>query len=218
MMKIKTNEDDIIAKEGYPFILGGLLSFPLFYKIGKKGLAFGCGLFGLFSLYFFRNPKRRVPQLEKSLISCADGKVVFVGNSFERYFLKKQVKRVSVFMSLFDVHVNRSPIDGTVVDIVYNKGKFISANKDKASYENEQCAIYLKTTDGRGVVVVQIAGLIARRIKTYPKIGEKIKKGDIIGLIRFGSRVDIYLEGDFEEMIGVGDRVKAGETVLGILK
>jgi len=217
-MNLKTNEKDIIAKEGYPIILGGVLSSLAFYNTKLKPLSYVLGSIGLFSIYFFRNPNRKVPSLKNGLVSSADGKIVYVGEAYERYFLKKYVKRISVFMSLLDVHVNRSPVDGSVVGKVYNKGKFIAANKEKASLENEQCAIHIKTKDGRDIVLVQIAGLIARRIETYPKVGDEVKKGEILGMIRFGSRVDVYVDGDFEETVRLNEKVKAGETILGLLK
>ncbi len=217
-MNLKTKEKDIIAKEGYPFILGGVLPLIALYNTRFKPLSFLFGSLGVFSLYFFRNPKRKVPSLKNSLVSGADGKIVYVGRAYERYFLRKYTKRISVFMSLFNVHVNRSPVDGTVVGKIYNKGKFIAANKEKASLENEQCAIHIKTKDGVNIVVVQIAGLVARRIETYPEIGDRVKKGDILGIIRFGSRVDIYIDGDFEETISINEKAKAGETILGLLK
>ncbi len=217
-MNLRTKEGDIIAKEGYPFILGGTLSALALHNTKLKPLSYVMGGIGFFSLYFFRNPKRKIPSLKNGLVSGADGKIVYVGEAYERYFLKKYTKRISVFMSLLDVHVNRSPIDGTVVGKVYNKGKFIAANKEKASLENEQCAIHIKTKEGRDIVLVQIAGMIARRIETYPKIGDDVKKGEIIGIIRFGSRVDVYIDGDFEETVHLNEKVKAGETILGLLK
>jgi len=217
-MNLKTNEKDIIAKEGYPFIGCGIAASLLLRVLGYRKLSYISAGFSAFSLYFFRNPKRSAPQLKNCVVSGADGVVVFVGKAYERFFFKKYTKRISVFMSLFDVHVNRSPVNGTVQGIIYNKGKFISANREKASLENEQCAIKIKTEDGRNIVMVQIAGLVARRIETYPKVGDSIKKGEIIGLIRFGSRVDIYVEGDFEESVKLKERVKAGETILGFMQ
>ena len=218
MMNLKTKESDPIAKEGLPIIAGSLFVSGLLYKWDKKTLASLTGLFSLFSTYFFRNPERKTPDLRNGVISAADGTVIFTGEGYERYFLKKYVKKISIFMSLFDVHVNRSPVDGFVVDIKYNRGKFFSANLDKASTENEQCAIHIKTEDKRDIVVVQIAGLVARRIVTYPKAGEQLNKGDIIGLIKFGSRVDIYIDGGFEQTVRLKEHVKAGETVLGLLR
>ncbi len=217
-MNLKTKEGDILAKEGYPIIAGGVLPALAFYNTKLKPLSYVFGSISLFSLYFFRNPKRKIPSLKNGLVSGADGKVVYVGEGYERFFLKKYTKRISVFMSLLDVHVNRSPIDGTVVGKIYNKGKFIAANKEKASLENEQCAIHIKTPDNKDIVLVQIAGLIARRIETYPEVGNEIKKGEILGLIRFGSRVDVYVDGNFEETVHLNEKVKAGETILGLLK
>ncbi len=217
-MNLKTDEGNIIAKEGYPFIAAGLGAAFFLRLLGFRRVSYIPFGFSLFSMYFFRNPKRTAPQLKNSVVSGADGVVVFSGEAYERFFLKKYTKRVSVFMSLFDVHVNRSPVDGVVEGIVYNKGKFISANKDKASLENEQCAIKIRTEDGRNIVMVQIAGLVARRIETYPQVGDSLKRGQILGLIRFGSRVDIYVEGDFEEAVKLKERVRAGETILGFMR
>ncbi|WP_025209761.1 phosphatidylserine decarboxylase family protein [Hippea sp. KM1] len=217
-MSLRTKEGDVIAREGYPFIASGIASSLLFYKMGLKPLAAAGALFGGFSLYFFRNPKRQPPVLKNALISAADGKVIFIGNAYERYFFKKETKRISVFMSLFDVHINRAPADGVVLDTVYNKGKFLPANVDKASTDNEQNAFLIETACGKRIVLVQIAGLVARRIAVYKKPKDAIKRGEIIGLIRFGSRVDIYIEDEFEEVVYLSEKVKAGKTVLGLFK
>ncbi|AEA33680.1 phosphatidylserine decarboxylase family protein [Hippea maritima] len=217
-MNLRTKESDIIAKEGYPFISGGIASSLLFYKFGLKSLAIAGALFGGFSLYFFRNPKRQPPILKNALISPADGKIVFIGDAYERYFFKKETKRISVFMSLFDVHINRAPADGVVLDSIYNKGKFLPANVDKASTDNEQNAYFIETACGKRIVVVQIAGLVARRIAVYKEPNDKLKRGEIIGLIRFGSRVDVYIEDEFEEVVYLSEKVRAGKTVLGLFK
>ncbi|WP_033378637.1 phosphatidylserine decarboxylase family protein [Hippea alviniae] len=217
-MSLKTKEGDIIAKEGYPFIAGGLISAALFYKLNLKTLAAAGGLFGLYSLYFFRNPTRKPPVLKRAIVSPADGKVISIGEHYERYFFKREVKRISVFMSLFDVHINRMPADGKIVSIVYKPGEFLSAFKEKASDVNEQTALLLDLACGKRVVVVQIAGLVARRVVTYPKEGQELKKGEIFGMIRFGSRLDVYVEDEFEETVRVKEKVKAGESILGIFK
>ncbi len=213
----KTEESDIIAKEGYPFIAGGFASAVFLYKKSKIASALSFS-FGAFSAFFFRNPKRVVPNMKNAVISAADGVVISKQEAYERYFFKKDVKRISVFMSLFDVHVNRSPISGKVIDVVYNEGKYLPAYREKASMDNEQNALLLEDEYGRKLVVVQIAGLVARRIVCYKKPGDEVKKGEIIGLIRFGSRVDIYTENEIFEFVNIKEKVKAGETILGVLR
>jgi phosphatidylserine decarboxylase len=217
MSKLQTKDTDIIAKEGYPFIVGGFASSILLYNKSKIAslLSFS---FGAFSTYFFRNPKRVAPDMKNALISAADGVVISKGKAQERYFFKRELNRISVFMSLLDVHVNRSPIRGRVLDIVYNEGKYLPAYREKASMDNEQNALLIEDEYGRRIVVVQIAGLIARRIVCYKKPGDEVEKGEIIGLIRFGSRVDIYTENEFSEFVNVNEKVKAGETILGVLR
>ncbi|WP_035586968.1 phosphatidylserine decarboxylase family protein [Hippea jasoniae] len=217
-MSLKTNEKDLIAKEGYPFIAGFGLSAAVCGALKCKYTSIAFATAAAYSCFFFRNPKRNMPALKNGLVSAADGRVVFAGKAFERFFLKKEVDRISVFMSLFDVHINRAPVDGFVVDSVYNKGKFLPANVEKASLDNEQSAILIETLSKKKVVVVQIAGLVARRIATYPKPGDYVKKGDIIGLIRFGSRVDIYVDADIEWTVVLNEKVKAKESLIGVLK
>lgn len=215
--RFKTTEKDIIAKEGYPFIAGGYLSSLMLYGKSKAASALLFSL-GAFSTYFFRNPKRKTPQMKNAIISAADGVVISKGEAFERYFFKKDVNRISVFMSLFNVHVNRAPVSGKVLDVVYNSGKYLPAYREKASLDNEQNAILIEDELKRKIVVVQIAGLVARRIVCYKQPGDEIEKGEIIGLIRFGSRVDIYTENAVSEFVNTKESVKAGETILGVLR
>ncbi len=214
---LQTTEKDIIAKEGYPFIAGGYLSSLMLYKKSKiaSALLFS---FGAFSTYFFRNPQRKTPQMKNAIISAADGVVISKGKAFERYFFKKNVNRISIFMSLFNVHVNRAPVSGKVLDVVYNSGKYLPAYREKASLDNEQNAILLEDELKRKIVVVQIAGLVARRIVCYKQPNDEVRKGEIIGLIRFGSRVDIYTENEISEFVNTKESVKAGETILGVLR
>jgi len=215
--RFKTTEKDIIAKEGYPFIAGGYLSSLMLYGKSKAASALLFSL-GAFSTYFFRNPKRKTPQMKNAIISAADGVVISKGEAFERYFFKKDVNRISVFMSLFNVHVNRAPVSGKVLDVVYNSGKYLPAYREKASLDNEQNAILIEDELKRKIVVVQIAGLVARRIVCYKQPGDEVEKGEIIGLIRFGSRVDIYTENAVSEFVNTKESVKAGETILGVLR
>ncbi len=213
----KTTENDIIAKEGYPFIAGGLASSLLLYNKSKLASILSFSL-SAFSSFFFRNPSRETPQMRNAVISAADGVVISKQEAYERYFFKENLNRISVFMSLFNVHVNRAPLSGKVLDVIYNKGKYLPAYREKASTDNEQNAILIEDEFGRRIVVVQIAGLVARRIVCYKKPGDEVQRGEIIGLIRFGSRVDIYVEGGISEFVNINEKVKAGETILGVLR
>ncbi|HKK01990.1 MAG TPA: phosphatidylserine decarboxylase family protein, partial [Desulfuromonadales bacterium] len=172
----------------------------------------------LFATYFFRNPERCIPQEPGVVVAPADGKVIFVGQVMEERYFREEVTKVSIFMSVFNVHVNRVPCSGKVIDMFYNKGEFFNASLDKASMQNEQAGILLETEDGKRLLFVQIAGLVARRIVTYPVIGDMLQRGARYGLIRFGSRVDVYLPAGTDVQVRVGDRTVAGETLLGELK
>jgi len=172
----------------------------------------------LFCLYFFRNPQRRTPQETGAVIAPADGKVIQVDPSFyEARFLGTSMKKVSIFMSLFDVHVNRFPVSGVVRRISYHPGRFFSANRNKASRENEQNALFLETPSGQNILMIQIAGVVARRIVCWAEEGDRVVAGNRFGLIRFGSRVDIFLSPQSRLVVRPGDRVRAGETVVGYL-
>ncbi len=211
------NHNQPIAKEGYPFIaLFGFVTL-VFALLGWTFFTLLLLALTLFSVYFFRNPERVTPQGDDLVVAPADGKVIFVGDVDEERFFKQRVTKVSIFMSVFDVHVNRAPCSGKVIDMYYQKGDFINASYDKASERNEQSGIFLETDAGNRILFVQIAGLIARRIVTYPVIGSLLKKGDRYGLIRFGSRVDIYFPQHSDVTITLGERTVAGETVLGTL-
>lgn len=212
------NQNQPIAVEGYPFI--GLFAFVtlVFALLGWGFLTILCLGLTLFTLYFFRNPDRFSDAGEDALLAPADGKVIYIGPALEERYFKAEVTKISIFMSVFNVHVNRVPMSGKVVDMFYNKGQFLNASLDKASLHNEQAGMLLEHASGRKLLVVQIAGLVARRIVTYPVIGDVLRRGARYGLIRFGSRVDIYLPDDLETQVRVGDRVCGGETVLGYLK
>ena len=212
------NQNQPVAVEGYPFI--GLFAFvtlvvaPLDWSlITVTFLALT-----LFSVYFFRNPDRTVPQADDLVVAPADGKVVFVGIVKEERCLQAEALKISIFMSLFDAHVNRVPCSGKVVDQYYIKGQFLNASLDKASFDNEQAGMVLETQKGHKLLVVQIAGFVARRIVTYPVIGDLLERGQRYGLIRFGSRLDIYMPKETESEIELGDICIAGETVLGQFK
>ncbi len=207
-----------IAKEGYIFIGTCFAGTILWYFfIGGPGVLF-LGLLTLFCIWFFRDPRRRVPKEAGVLVSPADGKVVDVTRVEEGRFLNKPAIKVSIFLNVFNVHVNRVPTAGKVLDIFYNPGRFFAANVPKASLENEQNAVLMETASGKRIVCIQIAGLIARRIVCWVKKGGDLERGERFGLIRFGSRVDLYLPPETDIRISKGDKVKGGESILGYLR
>jgi len=211
------NQNQPVAVEGYPFIVLFAFITIVFGLLDWSFLTVVMFALTLFTIYFFRNPERLVPEDESAVVAPADGKVIFVGEVPEERYFKDDVIKVSIFMSVFNVHVNRVPFSGKVVDMFYNRGEFFNASLDKASLENEQSGILLKTSKGAKILFVQIAGLVARRIVTYPEIGNTLDKGKRYGLIRFGSRVDVYLPKGTEVVVEVGDVTVAGESVLGYL-
>lgn len=203
------------AREGYPFIGGATLlaAATIALALGRRSyvlwiLAFALGILALWVAYFFRDPERTGPRDERLLIAPADGKVLPIVEVDEPTFVGGRAVRISIFMNVFNVHVNRYPVDGVVRHLHYNPGKFINAAHDKASLENEQMSVGIETPRGR-VLVRQIAGLIARRIVTYSKQGDRTEQGARFGLIRFGSRVDVFAP------LGTIVRVKAGEHISG---
>ena len=208
------------AKEGYPFIafavgltlLLGLSSWKLASIVLALPAAVSV-LLTLFVLYFFRNPERTPPTDPKAVIAPADGTVI-VSERVAETPLGTESLKISIFMSVFNVHVNRVPFDGRVLDVSYHRGKFFDARDGRASCENERNGIVLETVGGVRIAFVQIAGLIARRIVCYPRVGDLLKRGERYGLIRFGSRVDVYLPVDTEALVKIGDKTVAGETVL----
>lgn len=167
--------------------------------------------------FFFRDPQRRIPQEEGAVVSPADGKIVEVGVVEESDFTAEEMLKISIFMTVFDVHVNRIPTEGTVTDISYRPGKFLAANLNKASRYNERNAISLEMTGGRKLVVVQVAGLIARRIICKIQKGDRLRRGERFGMICFGSRLDVYLPPDTRLAVAVGEKVLAGTSLLGYL-
>ncbi len=206
-----------VASEGWPFILPLAVVTVLFFLLGWKYAACFLLVLTLFVLFFFRDPERVVPEGDGFVVSPADGKVIVVKDVFEPTYLKKDVKQISIFLSVFNVHVNRAPYGGSVEAVKYNKGKFHVASVDKASLDNEQTAMVIAAGKHR-ILVKQIAGLIARRIVCYAKPGDTLKTGERYGLIRFGSRVDIFLPKDAELKVKIGDRVKGARDIIGVLK
>lgn len=211
------NQNQVIASEGYPFIcLFGFVTLT-FALLGWTLLTLILLVLTLFSVYFFRNPERVIPAGENFLVAPADGKVIFVGEVEEPRYFKQRMTKISIFMSVFNVHINRVPCSGKVVEMYYEKGKFVNAAYDKASSDNEQSGILLETSAGQRILFVQIAGLIARRIVTYPVVGDVLTRGRRYGLIRFGSRVDLFIPEDSVVNVSLGDKTVAGETILGSL-
>ncbi len=206
-----------IAAEGWPFIIPLTIVTALLFALGWKGMGVVALVATLFVLFFFRDPERSVPGGEGVVVSPADGRVIVVKDVYEPDYLKQDVKQISIFLSVFNVHVNRSPVAGTVELVKYNPGKFHVASVDKASLDNEQTAMVIADA-GHKILVKQIAGLIARRIVCYARPGDTIRTGERYGLIRFGSRVDIFLPKDAELKVKVGDRVKGAKDIIGILK
>jgi phosphatidylserine decarboxylase len=204
-----------IAREGYSFIIPMAMATLFFGLMGWLYLAaVFCGI-TCFVIYFFRNPTRTPPSSEDAIVSPADGRVLEVASQLEDRFLHREAVKISIFMSLFDVHVNRCPITGRVTKRVHDPGKFFPANTDKSSLLNEQNAVLLCSSDGFEILCIQIAGIIARRIVCYAEKGNVLQKGQIFGMIRFGSRLEIFLPPSVEVRVRVGDHVKAGETILG---
>jgi phosphatidylserine decarboxylase len=209
--------DTIIAHEGYPFIIFSLVITVFVAFLGICWLFILAALITFFIIWFFRNPERNFLPEEKVVISPADGKVIKVEDMEMKGTISGNFKKISIFMNIFDVHVNRIPCDGKIETIEYKQGKFFSADLDKASLDNERNEVMIRTNDGRMIWVVQIAGLIARRIVCWVRVGTSVKKGERFGLIRFGSRVDVYLPADFRSVVKPGDKVKAGQSALGYL-
>ena len=214
------NNSSIFAKEGYPFIayavgLTLLLGVSATY-FSSAVLAVSAAvslLAAIFVLYFFRNPERHPPADVMAIVAPADGEVI-IAEPVADTPLGGEALKISIFMSVFSVHVNRAPFDGKVIDSFYHPGKFFDARDGRASCENERNGIVLETSGGVRIAFVQIAGLIARRIISYPHRGDLLKRGARYGLIRFGSRVDVYLPLDMKPLVKRGDMTVAGETVL----
>ncbi|HMK74624.1 MAG TPA: phosphatidylserine decarboxylase family protein [Thermodesulfobacteriota bacterium] len=204
-----------MAKEGHPFFIPMVLLTVILGILGWRVWMILGILLSLFIAYFFRNPRREIPSLQNVILSPADGRVVHVGECEENRFLKEKALKVSIFMSLFDVHLNRAPVSGTILAKNYIPGRFLMANVEKSSLLNEQNAMVLETEDRYKILLVQIAGFVARRIVCYAKAGDTLRKGQIFGLIRFGSRVDLYLPPQVKPIVRVGQHVKGGESIIG---
>lgn len=216
-----------LAPEGWPFIIAGaalaaVLALLAWSLTGGPGSSWWAGLLGvsglvllltLFSVYFFRNPVPEIPEDPALVLSPGSGRVIQVATVDEAEFMGGAATRISIFLSVFNVHVQRAPVSGEVLFVRYNPGRYLAAWNPKASEENEQASIGIRTGSGR-VLVRQIAGLVARRIVTDPEEGDRVERGQRIGLIRFGSRVDLFLPTDWTVLCEEGDPVDVGETPL----
>ena len=210
---------NIIHREGWKFSAISLFVSIILLVIWPL-LSFVSFLITFFILWFFRDPERNTPIAEGKIISPADGKVCLIDLSVppeELQYGTEEMQRVCIFMNVFNVHVNRVPVKGEIKKIIYKEGSFFNASLDKASEKNERNSIIITTENGIEIVVVQIAGLIARRILSFVSNGDKLNSGERFGLIRFGSRVDVYLPKTFKPEVKVGDKTIAGETIIGSL-
>ena len=203
----------LIAREGWPFVATAIVAALALHWAGWHAVALLVWLVVAFVVQFFRDPAREVPAQANAVLSPADGRIVKVERVRDPW-LDRDALLVSVFMNVFNVHSNRSPVDGTVRNVWYHGGKFVNAALDKASTENERNALHLVAKDGADVTCVQVAGLIARRILCYVKAGDALARGQRYGFIRFGSRVDVYLPTSAKPRVAVGDKVYATATIV----
>ena len=202
----------IIAREGWPFV-GLAIAIAALVTYFSPVWSIPLWIIALFVLQFFRDPARTIPQHPNAVLSPADGRIVVVEKTQDPYANREALK-ISVFMNVFNVHSNRAPVDGKIQNVQYFPGKFVNADLDKASIENERNALTITAANGQTVTCVQVAGLIARRILCYVKSGETLARGQRYGFIRFGSRVDVYLPLTAIPKVTVGDKVSATETIL----
>lgn len=206
------------AKEGFPFI-GAAAGVTLAAAwVGWAAIGGAAGILTLFVAWFFRNPARVVPQGAHLIVAPGDGKVIAVEEEFEPRYIKDRSVRITIFLNVFDVHINRMPCEGLVEDVMYQPGLFMIASKPDATMKNEQNAVMIKALQGAKVLCVQVAGLIARRIVCWVAPKDRAVRGERFGLIRFGSRMDTFLPMGSVIKVSVGDRVKGGESILGELR
>lgn len=209
---MKNYPHPIIAREGWRYItLAFAVALASTFLVGPWSIPFW--IIALFVLQFFRDPPRNIPQDPNAVLSPADGRIVVVEKAHDPYANREALK-ISVFMNVFNVHSNRSPVDGKIEKVQYFPGKFVNADLDKASTENERNALTITAANGHTVTCVQVAGLIARRILCYVKANDALSRGQRYGFIRFGSRVDVYLPLSARPKVTVGEKVSATETIL----
>jgi phosphatidylserine decarboxylase len=203
----------ILAREGWPFIAAALAVAVIVWAMAGFAWSIPVWLIAIFIIQFFRDPPRAVPAQPNAVLSPADGRIVKVEKTHDP-LTDRDTLLISVFMNVFNVHSNRAPVDGTVERIQYSAGKFVNADLDKASSENERNGMVVRLAGGERISVVQVAGLIARRILCYAKEGQTLARGERYGFIRFGSRVDVYLPLTARPRVAVGDVVHATTTIL----
>jgi phosphatidylserine decarboxylase len=203
----------ILAREGWPYIAAAVALAIILWAFVGLAWSLPVWLIAIFIIQFFRDPPRAVPQQANAVLSPADGRIVKVDKTHDPY-TQQDALLISVFMNVFNVHSNRVPVDGTIERIEYTAGKFVNADLDKASTGNERNAMVLRLPQGELITVVQVAGLIARRILCYAKSGQRVARGERYGFIRFGSRVDVYLPLSARPKVAVGDVVKATSTII----
>ncbi len=207
-----------IASPGYPLIGAAAFVTAVFALLGMKVPALAALVATIFICWFFRDPDRLVPRQPDVVVSPADGKVISVETFQDSQMYPGPGVKVSIFMSVFNVHVNRAPVAGKVTEVRYRPGKFFAANRDKAAMQNEHNAIYMEDEARRKICFVQIAGLVARRIICRVQAGDDLQKGQRVGMICFGSRLDVYLPPEFTARVEKGDRVQAGASILGAIR
>ena len=210
------NTNTPVAVESVPFIVGGILAAAVTSFFGLLLPTLVALAFTAFTLFFFRNPGRHAPDVANAVIAPADGTIIYLGPATEEH-LEGEVQKISIFMSVFNVHINRAPVTGRVVDSFYCRGKFLDVRDERATFENERQGLVIEAEGGQRLTVVQVAGLIARRIVCYATTGTHLERGRRYGLIRFGSRLDVYLPKTTELKVQMGQKTVAGETILGIL-
>ncbi len=209
----ETYPHPIIAREGWPFIAVAFAAAVTIHVIAGWSWAIFFWVIAFFVLQFFRDPPRLVPTLANAVLAPADGRIVAIEKVQDPY-LNREALKVGVFMNVFNVHSNRSPVDGAIQNQWYFPGKFFNASLPKASMENERNALWIRSDTGQDVTCVQIAGLIAKRIVSHVHPGEHLSRGQRFGFIRFGSRVDVYLPLNSKIRVGIGDKVQATTSIL----
>lgn len=206
------------AREGIPYVAAVAFVTLVMAILGQSVLAWVFLIATLFTTYFFRDPERVIPTGDSDVVAPADGKIVAVEKVTGNRFVDKPCLKISIFLSVFNVHVNRIPYSGVIQGAHYQKGKYLAANLAKASSDNEQNWLWIRTDSEADIVVVQVAGLIARRIVCWPTLDDRVVRGERFGMIRFGSRTDLYVPEDSDLLVSRGDCVAGGETVLCRLK
>ncbi len=206
-----------IAREGVPFLAAALVPAAAAWTLGWTAAGALFGAAALFTGWFFRNPPRRIPGGPNLIVSPGDGRVLAVAEEEEPRFLKERAVRVSIFLSPLNVHINRTPCAGTVKAVGYTPGRFLVASCPEATLQNEQTAVLIETDAGCRILCVQVAGYVARRIVCWLSEGERVSRGERYGLIRFGSRMDLFMPVGTQVRVRAGERVTGGESIIGVL-